>query len=214
MAVIGLWTFHSVLSSLLYRFNWSRLANQLSIEKTPLWVSFLRSPVSGPSSGMEAVKKRVQIKVNGVVRPDEVEPRRLLVHYLRDRCKLTGTHVGCETSLCGACTILLDGQAVKSCTVLAVQADGAEVTTIEGLAHNGQLHPVQEGFWECHGLQCGYCTPGMIMAGVQLLARNPAPTRPQIAEALEGNLCRCTGYTHIIDAISDAAAKLARKEGK
>ncbi len=163
---------------------------------------------------MEPAKKRVQIKVNGVVRADEVEPRMLLVHYLRDRCKLTGTHVGCETSLCGACTVLLDGQAVKSCTVLAVQADGAEVTTIEGLAHNGQLHPVQEGFWECHGLQCGYCTPGMIMAGVQLLARNPTPTRPQIAEALEGNLCRCTGYTHIIDAISCAAAKLAPKEGK
>ena len=153
------------------------------------------------------MKNAVQIKVNGVARQHEVEPRTLLVHYLRDCCKLTGTHVGCETSLCGACTVLLDGQAVKSCTVLAVQADGAEVTTIEGLAANGQLHPVQAGFWECHGLQCGYCTPGMIMAGVQLLRRNPSPTRPQIAEALEGNLCRCTGYSHILDALEHAAAK-------
>ena len=138
----------------------------------------------------------------------------LLVHFLRDCCQLTGTHVCCETTLCGACTVLLNGQAVKSCTVLAVQADGAEVTTIEGLAEDGRLHPVQEGFWECHGLQCGYCTPGMIMAGVQLLARNPTPTRPQIAEGLEGNLCRCTGYTHIIDAVEYAAKKGVSKPGK
>jgi carbon-monoxide dehydrogenase small subunit len=132
----------------------------------------------------------------------------LLVHFLRDVCGLTGTHVGCETTLCGACTVWLDGQAVKACTVLAVQADGAEVTTIEGLARDGALHAVQEGFWECHGLQCGYCTPGMIMAGVALLNDNPKPTRRQIAHALEGNLCRCTGYSHIIDAVESAARKL------
>jgi carbon-monoxide dehydrogenase small subunit len=155
------------------------------------------------------VNSLVKIKVNGVPHEQEVEPRTLLAHFLRDRCKLTGTHVGCETTLCGACTVLLDGQAVKSCTVLAVQADGAEVTTIEGLAANGELHPVQQAFWECHGLQCGYCTPGMILAGVQILQRNPRPTREEIAHGLEGNLCRCTGYSHIIDAIASAADKMA-----
>jgi carbon-monoxide dehydrogenase small subunit len=156
------------------------------------------------------VKTRVSLQVNGVPQEHEVEPRTLLVHFLRDQCKLTGTHVGCETTLCGACTVLLDGQAVKSCTVLAVQADGAAVTTIEGLANNGQLHPVQEAFWECHGLQCGYCTPGMILAGVELLKRNPKPSRAEIAHGLEGNLCRCTGYSHIIDALQSAARKMAR----
>jgi carbon-monoxide dehydrogenase small subunit len=153
------------------------------------------------------VKNQVTIKINGVQQKHEVEPRTLLVHFLRDHCKLTGTHVGCETSICGACTVLMEGKAVKSCTIFAVQADGAEVTTIEGLARNGRLHPVQEGFWECHGLQCGYCTPGMIMAGVQLLQRNPKPTREEIAHGLEGNLCRCTGYSHIVDAIEWAAKK-------
>jgi carbon-monoxide dehydrogenase small subunit len=154
------------------------------------------------------VKTVVNIHVNGTPRQHEVEPRLLLVHFLRDVCGLTGTHVGCETSLCGACTVLLNGQAVKSCTVLAVQADGCEVTTIEGLAQDGKLHPVQQGFWECHGLQCGYCTPGMILAGVQLLQENPTPTREQIRHGLEGNLCRCTGYSHIIDAIEWAAKQL------
>jgi aerobic carbon-monoxide dehydrogenase small subunit len=154
------------------------------------------------------VKSLVSIRVNGTEQKHEVEPRLMLAHFLRDDCKLTGTHLGCETTLCGACTVLLDGQAVKSCTVLAVQADGSDVTTIEGLAQNGKLHPVQEGFWECHGLQCGYCTPGMIMASVQLLERNPKPTREQIAHGLEGNLCRCTGYSHIIDAIESAAKKM------
>src|SRR5262245_7080404 len=158
------------------------------------------------------MKKAIGINVNGVDRTDEVEPRLLLEHYLRDVLGLTGTHVGCETSICGACTVLLNGQAVKSCTVLAVQAEGAEVTTIEGLAKDGELHPVQEGFWECHGLQCGYCTPGMILAGTQLLQRNPKPTREEIAHALEGNLCRCTGYSHIIDAIESAAKKLSKKK--
>ena len=153
------------------------------------------------------MKTLVKIRVNGTEHQHEVEPRLLLVHFLRDLCGLTGTHVGCETSICGACTVLVDGKAVKSCTVFAVQADGAEVTTIEGLARDGELHPVQEGFWEKHGLQCGYCTPGMIMSGVQILQRNPKPTREQIAHALEGNLCRCTGYSHIIDAIEYAAKK-------
>jgi carbon-monoxide dehydrogenase small subunit len=160
------------------------------------------------------VKTPVTIKVNGVQQQHEVEPRTLLVHFLRDNCKLTGTHVGCETSICGACTVLLDGKAVKSCTLFAVQAVGAEVTTIEGLARNGHLHPVQEGFWECHGLQCGYCTPGMIMAGVQLLQQNPKPTREEIAHGIEGNLCRCTGYSHIVDAIEYAAKAKKGKSAK
>ena len=148
----------------------------------------------------------VKIRVTGVLHEAEVEPRLLLAHFLRETCGLTGTHVGCETSVCGACTVLVDGQAVKSCTMFAVQADGAEVTTVEGLG-NGEMHPVQEGFWECHGLQCGYCTPGMMMTAVQLLERNEAPTRDQIRHALDGNLCRCTGYTHIIDAVEYAAKK-------
>ena len=148
----------------------------------------------------------VKIRVNGVLHEAEVEPRLLLTHFLRETCGLTGTHVGCETSVCGACTVLVDGQAVKSCTMFAVQADGAEVATVEGLA-NGEMHPIQEGFWECHGLQCGYCTPGMMMTAVQLLERNEAPSRDEIRHALDGNLCRCTGYTHIIDAVEYAAKK-------
>jgi carbon-monoxide dehydrogenase small subunit len=130
-----------------------------------------------------------------------------LVHYLRDVLGLTGTHVGCETSLCGACTILVDGQAVKSCTMFAVQAERAKITTIEGLAQNGKLHPVQEGFWEKHGLQCGYCTPGMIVAGAQLLERTADPSQTEIRHGLEGNLCRCTGYQHIVEAIEFAAKR-------
>jgi carbon-monoxide dehydrogenase small subunit len=153
------------------------------------------------------MKKAINLNVNGVSRSDEVEPRMLLVHYLRDVLELTGTHVGCETSLCGACTVMLDGQAVKSCTLFAVQADGSSVTTIEGLAKNGELHPVQEGFWEKHGLQCGYCTPGMIVAAAQLLDRNSSPSRDEICHGLEGNLCRCTGYQHIIEAVQYAAKK-------
>ncbi|CDM65054.1 (2Fe-2S)-binding protein [Pyrinomonas methylaliphatogenes] len=154
------------------------------------------------------MKTTVRMKVNGVEHSHEVEPRLLLVHYLRDVLGLTGTHIGCDTSICGACTVLIDGQAVKSCTMFAVQADGAEVTTIEGLASNGKLHPVQEGFWECHGLQCGYCTPGMIIAAVQLLERNPNPTEDEVRHGLEGNLCRCTGYQHIVEAVQYAARKL------
>jgi carbon-monoxide dehydrogenase small subunit len=150
---------------------------------------------------------KIRVKVNGVWREDDVEPRLLLVHYLREVAGLTGTHIGCETSICGACTVLLGGQAVKSCTMFAVQADGAEITTIEGLAKNGQLHPLQQGFWEEHGLQCGFCTPGMILSAQQLLARNPHPTREEIRKGLEGNLCRCTGYQHIVKAVEYAAAK-------
>ena len=153
------------------------------------------------------MKKSISLVVNGVTHSHEVEPRILLVHYLRDVLGLTGTHVGCETSLCGACTVMLDGQAVKSCTIFAVQADGGSVKTIEGLATNGTLHPVQEGFCEKHGLQCGYCTPGMIMTATQLLERNADPSREQICHGLEGNLCRCTGYQHIIEAVSYAAQK-------
>ena len=153
------------------------------------------------------MKQAISINVNGVDHTAEVEPRVLLVHFLRDVLGLTGTHVGCETSICGACTVLLDGQAVKSCTMFAVQADGTNITTIEGLATNGKLHHVQEGFWECHGLQCGYCTPGMIMTSTQIIDRNPNPSREQIRHGLEGNLCRCTGYQHIVEAVEYAAKK-------
>ncbi|MBI3653617.1 MAG: (2Fe-2S)-binding protein [Acidobacteria bacterium] len=154
------------------------------------------------------MNKAVSIKVNGTAHTAEIEPRLLLVHYLRDVLGLTGTHVGCETSICGACTVMLDGQAVKSCTILAIQADGSSVTTIEGLAANGVLHPVQEGFWEKHGLQCGYCTPGMIVAGAQILLRNPHASDDEIRHGLEGNLCRCTGYQNIVAAVKYAAGKI------
>ena len=156
----------------------------------------------------------VNVRVNGSPRKGVVEPRLLLVHFLRERCGLTGTHVGCETGLCGACTVFLDGKAVKSCTVLAVQADGLDVTTIEGLAADGKLHPVQEAFRECHGLQCGFCTPGMILSSIELLRHNPKPTRDEIAHALDGNLCRCTGYSHILDAVESAAKKLRAAKKK
>jgi carbon-monoxide dehydrogenase small subunit len=158
------------------------------------------------------MKHSVSMTVNGVERQGEVESRTLLVHFIRENLGLTGTHIGCDTSQCGACTIHLNGQAVKSCTVLAVQADGAEITTIEGLAKEGELHPVQEGFWEEHGLQCGYCTPGMIMTSVDLLNRNPNPTEEEIRHGIEGNLCRCTGYQHIVKSIQFAAKKMAATE--
>jgi aerobic carbon-monoxide dehydrogenase small subunit len=154
------------------------------------------------------MKKSVSINVNGTTHTNEIEPRLLLVHYLRDVLGLTGTHVGCETSICGACTVMLDDQAVKSCTILAIQADGLSVTTIEGLATNGVLHPVQQGFWECHGLQCGYCTPGMIVAAAQVLNRNPNASDEEIRHGLEGNLCRCTGYQNIVEAVKYAAGKI------
>ncbi len=151
----------------------------------------------------------VHITVNGERHELDVEPRLLLVHLLRDRLGLNGTHVGCDTSNCGACTVHLDGESVKSCTVLAVQADGAEVTTIEGMGSLENLHPLQEAFWANHGLQCGYCTPGMIMAAADLLQRNPSPSEEEIRHGLEGNLCRCTGYQNIVIAVQDAAGKMA-----
>jgi carbon-monoxide dehydrogenase small subunit len=149
----------------------------------------------------------IRINVNGKARAATVEPRLLLVHFLREQLRLTGTHIGCDTSQCGACTVLLDGRSAKSCTMFAVQADGSEITTIEGLAANGDLHPLQQGFWEEHGLQCGYCTPGMIMAAVTLLNDTPSPSERQIREGISGNLCRCTGYQHIVNAIQHAVAK-------
>lgn len=155
-----------------------------------------------------AMTREITVTVNGQIHHSMVEPRMLLVHYLREMLDLTGTHIGCNTSQCGACVVQLDGQAVKSCTVLAVQADGGEVTTIEGLASEGQLHPIQEGFWEKHGLQCGFCTPGMIMATNQLLKDNPNPTEAEIRKGLEGNICRCTGYQNIVRAVQQAAEQM------
>jgi aerobic carbon-monoxide dehydrogenase small subunit len=148
----------------------------------------------------------VKVNVNGTERSADVEPRQLLVHLIREEFELTGTHIGCDTTSCGACTVHLDGEAVKSCTVLAVQADGTKVTTIEGIAQGDELHPLQEAFWENHGLQCGYCTPGMIMAAADLLARNPDPSEDEVRHGLEGNLCRCTGYQNIVKAVQHAAA--------
>ena len=150
----------------------------------------------------------IEITVNGQSHKHEVEPRMLLVQYLREVLTLTGTHIGCDTSSCGACTVVLNGRAVKACTVLAVQADGGEVTPVEGLATNGELHPLQEGFREEHGLQCGFCTPGMLMTAWQLLERNPNPTDKEIRHGLEGNYCRCTGYDNIVRSVKHAAAKM------
>jgi aerobic carbon-monoxide dehydrogenase small subunit len=150
----------------------------------------------------------VSMTVNDRVRKAHVEPRLLLVHFLREQLNLTGTHIGCDTSQCGACTVLIDGRSVKSCTVFAVQVDGSSITTIEGLATDGQLHPMQEGFWEEHGLQCGFCTPGMIMSAVNLLADNAQPTEHEIREGISGNFCRCTGYQHIVNAIQYAANRI------
>ena len=151
----------------------------------------------------------ITVEVNGTAHTGEVEPRLLLAQYLRETLSMTGTHVGCDTSNCGACTVILNGNAVKSCTLFAVQANGGKVTTVEGLAKNGELHPVQEGFWEEHGLQCGFCTPGMIMMSVDLLTKNPSPSDEEIREGLAGNLCRCTGYHNIVNAVKYAAEKMA-----
>ncbi|HTM07874.1 MAG TPA: (2Fe-2S)-binding protein [Verrucomicrobiae bacterium] len=161
---------------------------------------------------MNAESVAIRVTVNGVRHEALVEPRELLVYFIRDRLALTGTHVGCDTSQCGACTIHLNGRAVKSCTVLAVQANGAEVTTIEGIARGDEFHPVQEGFREKHGLQCGYCTPGMIMTAVDLLNHRPNPSDEEIRHALDGNLCRCTGYVNILEAVKWAAERLRGKE--
>ncbi|GCE46643.1 carbon-monoxide dehydrogenase small subunit [Thermosporothrix hazakensis] len=159
-----------------------------------------------------ANKRSITVTVNGKQHHSEVEPRMLLVNYLRDVLDLTGTHVGCNTSQCGACVVHLNGEAVKSCTVLAVQADGGEVTTIEGLAPEGSLHPLQQAFWEKHGLQCGFCTPGMIMASAQLLKNNPNPSEAEIRKGLEGNICRCTGYQNIVRAVQYAAEKMQAEQ--
>jgi carbon-monoxide dehydrogenase small subunit len=157
------------------------------------------------------VRLRISVTVNGAKHDSDVEPRLLLVHYLRETLGLTGTNVGCDTTSCGACTVHLNGESVKSCTVLAVQADGTSIMTIEGLADGDRLHPMQEAFRECHGLQCGYCTPGMVMAAVGILNENPHPTEAQVREGLEGNLCRCTGYHNIVKAVLSAAEKAGAK---
>lgn len=148
---------------------------------------------------------KIEVKVNGKLRKADVDPRLLLVHFLRENLSLTGTNIGCDTSQCGACTVLLDGRAVKSCTMLAVQADGSEVTTIEGLAQDGKMHPVQQAFWDNHGLQCGYCTSGMILTSVELLKNNPHPSEADVRHGLEGNVCRCTGYHNIVKSVLAAA---------
>ncbi len=152
--------------------------------------------------------RSITVTINGVTRTDQVEPRTLLVHYIRDVVGLTGTHIGCDTSQCGACTIHLNGNAVKSCTLFAVQVDGMSITTIEGLARGTELHPIQQAFWDEHGLQCGFCTPGFIMTAAQLLERNPAPTEEEIRRGLEGNLCRCTGYVNIVRAVKTASERM------
>jgi carbon-monoxide dehydrogenase small subunit len=157
---------------------------------------------------------KVSITVNGVTASHDVEPRLLLVHYLREVLGLTGTHIGCDTTSCGACTIMLNGLAVKSCTVLAVQADGGNITTVEGLAKDGNLHPIQQAFWDEHGLQCGFCTPGMMITALQILERTPNPTEDQIRHGLEGNLCRCTGYQHIVNAVQAAARTMGKQPAK
>ena len=153
--------------------------------------------------------REISVTVNGTSHSNDVEPRLLLSSYLRDVLNLTGTHVGCDTTNCGACTVLLDGSAVKSCTVFAVQADGAEVTTVEGLATNGELHPMQQAFWDMHGLQCGFCTPGMMIAATDLLSKNPNPSESEIRRGLSGNLCRCTGYHNIVRSVQQAAEKMS-----
>jgi len=156
-------------------------------------------------------RMNISVNVNGQDQKAEVEPRLLLVHFLREKLNLTGTHIGCDTSNCGACTVLLDGRAVKSCTVFAVQANDRKVTTVEGLAQGAKLHPIQEGFWEKHGLQCGFCTPGMMLASVELLQKNPDPTEEEIRRGISGNLCRCTGYVKIVEAVQYAAEKMRQK---
>ena len=157
--------------------------------------------------------QHISVTVNGTAREADVEPRLLLVHLLRDEFGLTGTHTGCDTSNCGACTVHVNGTSAKSCTMLAVQADGAEIRTIEGMEQGGTLHPLQQAFWDCHGLQCGFCTPGMIMQSAWLLEQNPEPTDEEVREGIAGNLCRCTGYVNIVKAVQQAAAELRAPEG-
>src|ERR1700722_16896374 len=168
----------------------------------------MAAPSFACPSGRMSMTQSVALTINGRPREDRVEPRLLLVHYLREVAGLTGTHIACDTSQCGACTVLIDGEAVKACSVFAVQANGRKVTTIEGLAENGRLHPIQQAFWNEHGLQCGFCTPGFIMAAAYLLSENPSPTDDEIARGLEGNLCRCTGYENIKNAVRSASAAM------
>jgi carbon-monoxide dehydrogenase small subunit len=170
---------------------------------SPFLVLFVEG---GATLGQLTMTKRITMHINGKRYTHDVEPRLLLIHYLRDVVGLKGPHIGCETSICGACTVALDGKAVKACSVFAVQCDGRDIVTVEGLASNGRLHPLQEAFWNEHALQCGFCTPGMIMAAKQLLERNPVPTEAEIRHGLDGNLCRCTGYQHIVNAVKAAAA--------
>ena len=157
-------------------------------------------------------KHHIRVTINGTVYEDDIDSRTLLVHWLRDNLHLTGTHIGCDTTSCGACTIIVDGKATKSCTMFAAQADGRQLMTVEGLEQDGNLHPIQEGFYQQHGLQCGYCTPGMMMTAVSLLSRNPNPTEQEIREGISGNLCRCTGYVNIIKAIQYAGEKMRAAE--
>jgi aerobic carbon-monoxide dehydrogenase small subunit len=159
-----------------------------------------------------AEKHHIRIRLNGVEKEADVEPRLLLVHFIRDVAGQTGTHLGCDTTNCGACTVLLDGRSIKSCTFFAVQADGREIMTVEGLMHDGKLHPIQEGFHQQHGLQCGFCTPGMMMSSLALLEKNPAPTEEEIRRAISGNLCRCTGYQNIVEAVRHAASQMHQRE--
>ncbi|MGA3235793.1 MAG: (2Fe-2S)-binding protein [Bryobacteraceae bacterium] len=158
-------------------------------------------------------KHHIRIQLNGVEKEADVDPRLLLVHFIRDHAGQTGTHLGCDTTSCGACTVLLDGRSIKSCTFFAVQADGREIMTVEGLAHNGKLHPIQEGFHQEHGLQCGFCTPGMMMSALALLEKNPEPTEEDIRWGISGNLCRCTGYQNIVKAVQYAAGKMQKQKG-
>lgn len=158
-------------------------------------------------------KHQIKLTINGAEQQAEVDSRLLLVHFIRDELRLTGTHIGCDTTHCGACTVLVDGVPMKSCTMLTVQADGADIKTVEGMVENGKMHPLQEGFWEEHGLQCGYCTPGMLMTSSALLAANPDPSEDDIRHAISGNLCRCTGYVNIVKAVQHAAEKMASEEG-
>jgi aerobic carbon-monoxide dehydrogenase small subunit len=183
-----------------------RPRRSLTASPAPTVTDRLR-PLEPTSGTREAVATRIAVSVNGVQREAEVEPRRLLAYFLREDLQLTGTNIGCDTSSCGSCTVLVDGESVKSCTLLAVQAEGREVTTIEGLATGGALHPIQEAFHRHHALQCGYCTPGMIMAAASFLEENANPTEQEVRESLEGNLCRCTGYHNIVEAILAAAGR-------
>ena len=185
--------------------------NYFSVVRPHQFCRFAFLFISDTFVGLPPMQRKSSLTINGKPYADDVEPRLLLIHYLREVVGLTGPHIGCETSTCGACTVMLDGKAVKSCTMFAVQADGRQVLTIEGLGYEGSLDPVQEAFWNEHGLQCGFCTPGMIMTARQLLDDNPSPTEEEIRKGIEGNVCRCTGYQHIVNAVKAAAAQAGKR---